>query len=90
MHSDTKERVRVYIRELLRELDDHRPFNDADSLIKTGRLDSLVVVKLILFLETEFDVDFTMVEFDPDRFDSVDEIAKVIDESGNLARATRG
>ena len=47
-------------------------------------LDSLVVVKLVVFLETEFDVDFTRVEFDPERFDSVDAIALVIGESRDL------
>ena len=84
MANDDKQRIRDYIGELLSELDDRRPFDDAESLIKTGRLDSLVVVKLVVFLETEFDVDFTRVEFDPERFDSVDAIALVIDESRDL------
>ncbi|MCB1725690.1 MAG: hypothetical protein KDJ39_18555 [Gammaproteobacteria bacterium] len=84
MANDDKQRIRDYIGELLSELDDRRPFDDAESLIKTGRLDSLVVVKLVVFLETEFDVDFTRVEFDPERFDSVDAIALVIGESRDL------
>ena len=84
MQDQDREIIRRYIAELLSELDDRQAFSDAESLIKTGRLDSLVVVKLILFLETEFDVDFTRVEFDPDRFDSVDSIADVVDESRSL------
>ncbi len=81
MDNSDKKRVQSYIQELLYELDDHNPFSDSESLIKTGRLDSLVVVKLVLFLESEFQVDFTRVEFDPDRFDCVNEILAVIDES---------
>jgi acyl carrier protein len=85
MAGEDRDIIRRYIGELLGELDDHQPFADSESLITTGRLDSLVVVKLILFLETEFAVDFTRVEFDPDRFDSVDEIVAVVEESQNRA-----
>ncbi len=78
---EDKAKLRAHIAGLLAEQDDHAPFEDSESLMKSGRLDSLVVVKLVLFLETEFDVDFDRVEFDPDRFDSVDEIAEVVEES---------
>ena len=85
MDNESVAKLRAYVEELLAGLDDKRPFDNSASLIKTGRLDSLVVVKLILFLETEFGVDFTRVEFDPDRFDSVNEIAAVIDESRTMS-----
>ncbi|HTE14732.1 MAG TPA: hypothetical protein VK642_06620, partial [Burkholderiales bacterium] len=55
--------VRIFLETLLREHDDVAPFGDAESLIKTGRLDSLSVVKLVTFLESDFAVDFTKVEF---------------------------
>ncbi len=73
--------IRAFIAELLFEHDDHAAFDDTESLIKTGRLDSLAVVKLVTFLESDFAVDFVKVEFDPDRFDSVTGIAEVIEES---------
>jgi len=85
MDNESVAKLRAYVEELLAGLDDKRPFDNSESLIKTGRLDSLVVVKLILFLETAFGVDFTRVEFDPDRFDSVNEIAAVIDESRTMS-----
>jgi acyl carrier protein len=74
-------RIRAYVERLLGEHDDRAAFGDAESLIKTGRLDSLAVVKLVTFLEVDFAVDFARVEFDPERFDSVTEIAAVIEES---------
>lgn len=74
-------KIREFLGELLREHDDHAGFDDAESLIESGRLDSLAVVNLVQFLESAFDVDFDKVEFDPQRLDSVDELCALIDES---------
>lgn len=74
-------KIRSFVAEQLRERDDHRAFADGESLIKAGRLDSFAVVKLVMFLETSFAVDFDRIEFDPQRFDTVDEIAAMIEES---------
>jgi acyl carrier protein len=74
-------RVRGFLAGLLRELDDQAAFEDAESLIESGRLDSFAVVNLVVFLESDFGVDFDKVEFDPQRLDSVDEILAVIEES---------
>jgi acyl carrier protein len=74
-------KIRAFVGELLNEHDDRATFGDDESLIKAGRLDSLAVVKLVTFLEADFGVDFAKVEFDPERFDSVAEIAGVIEES---------
>ena len=73
--------VRTFLAELLRENDDHAAFADGESLINSGRLDSLAVVKLVGFLESAFGVDFAEVAFDPQRFDSVDELAGMVEES---------
>lgn len=81
MDADERVKVRTFIAELLREHDDHDAFANGESLIKAGRLDSLAVVRLVMFLETDFAVDFTRIEFDPQRFDSVDEIAAMIAEA---------
>ena len=74
-------RTRTFVEELLGERDDRAPFGDAESLIKSGRLDSLAVVNLVTFLESAFAVDFARVEFDPERLDTVAEIVGVIEES---------
>ena len=39
-------------------------------------------MKLLEFLESAFGVDFAEIEFDPQRFDTVDEIVALIEESG--------
>ena len=73
--------IRTFIETLLGEYDDAAPFGDTESLIKVGRLDSLSVVKLVTFLESDFSVDFTKVEFDPERFDSVAEIVAIVEDA---------
>lgn len=74
-------KLNAFIGTLLMENGDRTPFNDSDSLIKSGRLDSLAVTKIVMFLETHFNVDFARVEFDPERLDTVAGIAAVIEES---------
>jgi acyl carrier protein len=81
MDTDDRVRIRAYVAELLQERDDRAAFADAESLIVGGRLDSLAVVKLVMFLETSFAVDFAQIEFDPQRFDSIDEIAAMVEEA---------
>ena len=77
--------IRAYVETLLREHDDAAPFGDSESLIKAGRLDSLSVVKLVTFLESEFAVDFAKVEFDPERLDTVADIAAIVEDSRRFA-----
>ena len=40
-------KIRAFLGELLRDHDDHAAFADTESLINSGRLDSLAVVKLL-------------------------------------------
>ena len=81
MDIDDRITIRTFIEELLTERDDRAQFGDTDSLIKSGRLDSLAVTKIVMFLESTFGVDFARIEFDPERFDTVADITAVIEES---------
>lgn len=63
--------------ELAPDLDAASLGND-QSLLTSGVLDSLRIVKLIAFLESEFDVEVTDDEFDPDNFETIDAIAKLV------------
>jgi acyl carrier protein len=73
--------IRTFLAQLLNEQDDRASFGDDDSLVKSGRLDSLAVTKIVMFLESAYQVDFARIEFDPERLDSVARIAAVIEES---------
>ena len=81
MDAGERLKIRAFVGQLLGGRDDHRAFGDAESLIKAGRLDSLAVVKLVTFLEAEFAVNFDEVEFDPERFDTVESVGTMVEEA---------
>ena len=59
---------------LLRQKGDRNGFADGDSLIVSGRFDSVDTLSVLLFLETEYGIDFADRGFDRDELDSVDSI----------------
>ena len=50
-----------------------------DSLLEKGLLDSMALVKLIAFLEERFGIALGDDEFDPDNFETIEAIAKLIE-----------
>lgn len=52
--------------------------SDDDSLFKSGIMDSLSFVKLIIFIEKRFNVSFNMRELTLDNFDTIKKIANAI------------
>lgn len=63
---------------------DTRPFTDSDSLILSGRLQSVEVLEIVVFLEENFGMDFSE-GFDQAWLDSVDEIVKRCERSAKIA-----
>ena len=51
---DYKAEIHAYIAEILQGKDDNDPFADNSSLLNTGRIDSMDVVDIFLFLEKKF------------------------------------
>lgn len=72
-----KEKIINYINELLKENNFNRPIGLDDSLFLSGLLDSLNMTCLIVFLETEFDVDFSVVGFDVEEIDTINLISNL-------------
>ncbi|NUP13167.1 MAG: acyl carrier protein [Polyangiaceae bacterium] len=58
---------------------------EGDSLLERGLLDSMAIVKLIAFIEERFGVVLGDDEFDPDNFETVDAIAKLIEQKSAAA-----
>jgi acyl carrier protein len=59
--------------------DKARDLGPTDSLLERGLLDSMALVKLIAFLEERFGIVLGDDEFDPDNFETLDAIAKLIE-----------
>lgn len=75
---DHRDQIRGYLKELLVQKGDNKPFADDTSLLISGRLASVDAVEIVVFLEEKFQVDFAEVGFDQSLIDSVDAIESLI------------
>jgi len=74
-----KPAIRQFLTELLASKGDALPFSDTDSLLLSGRLQSLDAVEIVVFLEEHFGIDFAAVGFDQEKIDSVDAISSLVE-----------
>ena len=70
---DTRETIRHLLQQILEKNHDTRGFTDTDSLILSGRFQSVDVLEIVVYLEQRFGLDFSE-GFDQSRLDSVEEI----------------
>jgi acyl carrier protein len=73
-----KEAIRQFFQELLAQKGDQRPFRDSDSLVLSGRLQSIDAVEVVIFLEQQWGIDFASIGFDESQIDSVDAVDTLI------------
>jgi acyl carrier protein len=66
--------IHEYVQSLLTNSGDDGPLADSDSLLLSGRLQSMDAVEIVMFLEENFGIDFAQIGFDKDQIDSVDAI----------------
>ncbi|HET6335157.1 MAG TPA: acyl carrier protein [Polyangiales bacterium] len=85
MTSTHRELVRNFIRDCLVTHNDEDELDDRESLFLSGRLDSLSVTKLVVFLEENFEVDFGSHPFDVGELDSVEQILQFAGDYGAAA-----
>lgn len=80
----TLHQVREFVSALLVRKGDTAAFDDEESLVSRGRLDSVDVMEIVLFLEDRFDLDFGDRGFNVDDFDSVAHILAMLKDMGRL------
>lgn len=85
MNNNSRVVIRDFVRECLAAQGGDSALDDSESLFLSGRLDSLSVTKLVVFLETSFGVDFATRPFDVDDLDSVEKIVQFAAEYGSAA-----
>jgi acyl carrier protein len=76
---DTRQKLRAFVAQLLSNNDDTGEFMDSDSLLLSGRLQSIDAIEIALFLEREYAIDFAEVGFDEMQLDSIDRIASFVE-----------
>jgi len=74
-----KDQVITFLKETLARHGDLGEVQDNESLFLSGRLDSLSMLNLIMFLENNFSMNFAEIDFEVDLVDSIDSIIRLID-----------
>jgi acyl carrier protein len=69
-----KPEIHEFVQSLLINNGDDGPLKDEDSLLLSGRLQSIDAVEIVIFLEENFEIDFAAIGFDKDQIDTIDAI----------------
>lgn len=77
--------LREFLRQCLASAGDRGDIDDGDSLFLSGRLDSLAMTNLVVFLENAYGVDFGKVDFDVELLDTVSAIEALVERSARVA-----
>ena len=75
----TQTKIRNFLEKLLNDKGDSLGFTDQQLLVTEGRLSSLDVMNIVLFLEENYGIDFSDRPFDQNEFDSVESITALVD-----------
>ncbi|MFH1262737.1 MAG: hypothetical protein V1495_04765 [Pseudomonadota bacterium] len=78
---DPRTEIRSEVAKMLAEREGVVVVSDSERLVTTGRLTSLEVVQLGVFLEQVFQVDFTRGPFNKYDFESVDRMVDLVRRS---------
>lgn len=73
-----KENIRKFIEENMVIYDDTRTFSDSDNIFALGFVDSMFALKLVTYIEKEFNVKVENDDLNLENFSSVDNIADFI------------
>jgi acyl carrier protein len=79
----TRDKIRNFLEEILNDKGDTSGFTDQQLLVTEGRLTSLDVMTIVVFLEENYGIDFSDRPFDQNEFDSVDTITALVDTLSN-------
>ena len=86
---NTRNELRAHVTGLLTNKGDQEPLGDTDSLVLSGRLDSIDILQIVVFLESNYGIDFADQPFDQEEFDSIARILKLIELRAPTADASR-
>ena len=74
---EKRQAIREFLSRLLAGKGDTMGFADSDSLIVSGRLESIDVLDIVVFLEKNYRVDFGEQDFDQTTLDTVNNMVAV-------------
>jgi len=74
-----EERVKNFISENILFSDNGYPYNENDSFLEKGVVDSMNVMEIVAFVEDTFGVNISDSDIVPSNFDSISNITKFIE-----------
>lgn len=87
MKHDIKTRVRTFIADNFDYRADAPLLSETASLMESGLIDSMGVLELITFLESEFDIHVSDDEVLPENLDSINAIVALVDRKLSCEQA---
>ena len=87
MKHDIKTRVRTFIADNFDYRADASLLSETASLMESGLIDSMGVLELITFLESEFDIHVSDDEVLPENLDSISAIVALVDRKLSCEQA---
>ncbi|GIN99876.1 acyl carrier protein [Brevibacillus laterosporus] len=75
-----REKIRHFIEKNLVIFDDHVEFSDEDNIFELGFVNSLFAMKMLTFVEEEFNITIDNDELDLINFSSVSNIVRLIEK----------
>ncbi len=86
MECIVREKIRSIIEDNLKIFDSDAEFSDEDHIFRKGFVDSLFAVKLLAFLEQEFDIKIGNEDLNIENFHSVNRIISFLENKKVTAR----
>ncbi len=80
---DFKEKIRSFMLDEFKEAGFTESIGNDDSLVDSSILDSLSILKLISFMDDEFDIFPEEGELSPDKIDTITQIAEYVGKKLN-------
>ena len=78
------EKIRSFILDNLMVSDDEDDFSDSDNIFKLGFVNSLFAIKLLNYVEKEFNIVIENEEMDISNFSSVSSIVQLVEKKIRL------
>lgn len=76
---ELKEQIRQFIEANLVVFEDEADFTDSDNIFEMGFVNSLFAMKLVSFIEQEFEIEVDNEDLEISNFNSVDRIVAYIE-----------
>jgi len=75
---ESREKIRQFIESNLDVFEDEAHFTDSDNIFALGVVNSIFTMKIVKFVEMEFNIEMLAEDMEIENFNSVDNILKFI------------